>query len=388
MRRAWLVFLVVLTAGLALASFSGPLKTESSGVHWWPGRGRTGPTTFAQLGTDAIDASDGTYVYCTDCLRGNPCVSGGTGAYAFHIGGAWICMDQTGAGPPNNGVTPRATVDYFDDFLTNNITTRSAAGVNAATIWAAPFFWRLEVNGNGPCVTCANDDCAGVTNATAVASDANSPGQLEIVAVQDNATQSNCQIASSSLGNTIFSGLTHGFDVNIWKHVGTQFQTRLKWVGGAQTNHGLNVGMASFGTGAGYCANAGACVELLLTDGQASNHWQCQACYFGLCTTTDCGVGLAATGTYTVLTLQTLPGTVLQCAVDSTICPTIGQNASCVGAGNPFTCCTGAGVGTCTFTGNADGEATNPALWLRDTTTTTKAVVVDYVWLHVPGLTR
>jgi len=42
---------------------------------------------FASLGTPA----NGNFVYCNDCTIANPCNSGGTGALAKRLNGAWVC---------------------------------------------------------------------------------------------------------------------------------------------------------------------------------------------------------------------------------------------------------------------------------------------------------
>lgn len=42
---------------------------------------------FSGLGTPA----NGTIVYCSDCTIANPCASGGTGALAKRLNGAWVC---------------------------------------------------------------------------------------------------------------------------------------------------------------------------------------------------------------------------------------------------------------------------------------------------------
>ena len=44
-------------------------------------------TAFASLGTPA----NGTIAYCSDCTFANPCASGGTGAIAKRLNGAWRC---------------------------------------------------------------------------------------------------------------------------------------------------------------------------------------------------------------------------------------------------------------------------------------------------------
>lgn len=55
-------------------------------------------TVFASLGTPG----DGTVRYCTNCTQANPCASGGTGAFAIRINGAWSC---TAGGAGGGGVS-------------------------------------------------------------------------------------------------------------------------------------------------------------------------------------------------------------------------------------------------------------------------------------------
>lgn len=42
---------------------------------------------FTNLGTPA----NGTFCYCSDCTIAAPCASGGTGAFAKRLAGAWAC---------------------------------------------------------------------------------------------------------------------------------------------------------------------------------------------------------------------------------------------------------------------------------------------------------
>ena len=45
--------------------------------------------TFSSLGT----SSNGTFVYCSDCVKGShPCSGSGAGTFAFRVNGAWICF--------------------------------------------------------------------------------------------------------------------------------------------------------------------------------------------------------------------------------------------------------------------------------------------------------
>src|SRR5437870_3516293 len=57
--------------------------------------------TFAQLGTPA----NGTAYYCADCQATAPCTSGGTGAVAERVSGAWNCSTGGAGVVPNAAIT-------------------------------------------------------------------------------------------------------------------------------------------------------------------------------------------------------------------------------------------------------------------------------------------
>jgi hypothetical protein len=46
-----------------------------------------GASTFASLGSP----SNGNFFFCFGCTIANPCASGGTGALAKRLNGAWVC---------------------------------------------------------------------------------------------------------------------------------------------------------------------------------------------------------------------------------------------------------------------------------------------------------
>src|SRR6185437_10524164 len=54
-----------------------------------------GPQFFSQLGNSA---ANGSQTYCLDCQVSTPCASGGTGAFAQRISGAWQCSGGGGGG--------------------------------------------------------------------------------------------------------------------------------------------------------------------------------------------------------------------------------------------------------------------------------------------------
>jgi hypothetical protein len=66
-------------------TFNSALRLLPSGIAIW---NATGGVAFASLGTP----QSGAWVYCTDCTNAsNPCVGGGTGAFAKRLNGAWDC---------------------------------------------------------------------------------------------------------------------------------------------------------------------------------------------------------------------------------------------------------------------------------------------------------
>jgi hypothetical protein len=55
--------------------------------------------TFANLGA----AANGTFCYCSDCARTDPCVGSGAGALAQRLNGAWTCADDDVVGSSTIG---------------------------------------------------------------------------------------------------------------------------------------------------------------------------------------------------------------------------------------------------------------------------------------------
>src|SRR5258708_39646821 len=66
-----------------------------------------GPVTFAQLtNLTIVSQADGTLVWVTDAVAQNPCIGGGTGAFAFRENGVWQCSiagSGGGSGTVNAG---------------------------------------------------------------------------------------------------------------------------------------------------------------------------------------------------------------------------------------------------------------------------------------------
>jgi hypothetical protein len=75
-------------------------------------------STFANLGSVA----DSKVRYCTDCQATNPCTGSGTGAYAYRIGGAWVCNNATGSG--SGGAPTNAT--YITQTANSSLTNEQA----------------------------------------------------------------------------------------------------------------------------------------------------------------------------------------------------------------------------------------------------------------------
>lgn len=66
--------------GLSTTSVVTPGRVQSGGSIW-------DAVLFANLGTP----SNGTFLYCSDCTKATPCASGGNGALAKRLNGAWDC---------------------------------------------------------------------------------------------------------------------------------------------------------------------------------------------------------------------------------------------------------------------------------------------------------
>jgi len=75
-------------AGNIVASFKGSNGGATPSLEMASGAGiQLGAKTFLALGTP----SNGTEYYCSDCNKATPCTSGGSGAFAKRINGAWDC---------------------------------------------------------------------------------------------------------------------------------------------------------------------------------------------------------------------------------------------------------------------------------------------------------
>lgn len=60
---------------------------SAGGTNYFAGNIQSGGVVFASLGTP----SNGTITYCSDCTKATPCGSGGNGALAKRLNGAWDC---------------------------------------------------------------------------------------------------------------------------------------------------------------------------------------------------------------------------------------------------------------------------------------------------------
>lgn len=95
MRRGLLLLIVVgLWGAASLAAPTAQVTIErgvpvtvNGGIRVGTGGLSYSGVTFAALGSPV----DGTVIYCSDCTFANPCASGGTGAIAKRLGGAWRC---------------------------------------------------------------------------------------------------------------------------------------------------------------------------------------------------------------------------------------------------------------------------------------------------------
>jgi hypothetical protein len=99
---------------------------------------RLGPLTFANLGSPG----DGTYVFCPDCQALNPCIGGGTGAFAQRVNSQWLCSTSGGGGgsttpggaDTNVQINASGVLNGFSAFTFNHIT--STVGLPDGTTWS------------------------------------------------------------------------------------------------------------------------------------------------------------------------------------------------------------------------------------------------------------
>jgi hypothetical protein len=73
------------TTGYSAISLSAAVGGHAQGLILQRADGT--PQVFANLGA----ATNGSMIYCSDCAKATPCVSGGTGAIAKRLNGAWDC---------------------------------------------------------------------------------------------------------------------------------------------------------------------------------------------------------------------------------------------------------------------------------------------------------
>lgn len=112
---------------LSVFSFDQIVNNAVGGTQISAGR------TFAQLGTP----SNSTIIYCTDCVRSTTCASGGTGAFAHRIAGAWSCADSaTGSflplsgGTMTGGITGATQYSSFSSGAVDHIWQSNAGNIN------------------------------------------------------------------------------------------------------------------------------------------------------------------------------------------------------------------------------------------------------------------
>lgn len=99
MRR--LIILFVLPSLLMMTLIGGALLQPSSLADSDPYARRYPSVTFANLGTPP----NGSVRYCSNCTQAAPCASGGMGAVANRINGAWDCGGGGGAAPVTSVAT-------------------------------------------------------------------------------------------------------------------------------------------------------------------------------------------------------------------------------------------------------------------------------------------
>ncbi|MFL6209247.1 MAG: hypothetical protein ACJ74W_10385 [Pyrinomonadaceae bacterium] len=93
MKKITLVTALVMLALIGGAIMDGHLQRAHAQMYSSSAR-RAADATFAQLSP----ATNGSVRYCTNCQATSPCTSGGTGAMASRVNGAWNCSTGGSSG--------------------------------------------------------------------------------------------------------------------------------------------------------------------------------------------------------------------------------------------------------------------------------------------------
>lgn len=192
-------------------------------------------TTFANLGSP----SNGSVRYCTNCnANTSPCTSGGTGAFANRVNGAWSC--ETAAADAGGTVTSIATTTPITG---GTITTTGTIACATCTTNAAALTLNQLVFGAGSQATAVGDLTGDVTTsggkATTIAANAVTLAKL--------ATQAT---------NTVLGNATSGTAVPTALTVGTCSTAGSALIWTTNTGFGCNTSITA-ATVAGFTAGAG-----------------------------------------------------------------------------------------------------------------------------------
>ncbi len=97
------------------------------------GGGGPGEATFSgDLLANLGSPSDGTIAYCSECNTGSdPCITGGTGAFAARLNGAWVCL---GAGTGGGTITGSGTAGHMTKWTSSTAIGDSEALEDGTTL--------------------------------------------------------------------------------------------------------------------------------------------------------------------------------------------------------------------------------------------------------------
>lgn len=97
----------------------------------------SGPVTFSQL-TTVPSQTDGTIIYCSDCVVQDPCAGVGTGAFAERVSGAWACATHGASG--GSGSVNSGTTNTLGKYVTATTIGNSSISDNGTAITTAETF--------------------------------------------------------------------------------------------------------------------------------------------------------------------------------------------------------------------------------------------------------
>jgi hypothetical protein len=207
---------------------------------------RSTGVTFANLGTPA----NGATIYCSDCTKANPCASGGNGAFAERINGAWDCGGSGGTVTSMSVVTANGVSGSVANATTTPAITLSLGAITPTSVAASG-----TVSAFGG--TIRNTTTAtGVTELIVRAGEGQGTTNLMRFRTSADGELANINSSGGVLTNNSFQIWTGGLEVgtqnilmNATDGIGIASDRFLAWSATSQAFAAKDVSMSRFGSG-------------------------------------------------------------------------------------------------------------------------------------------